>query len=130
RRPRRAAGIEVVEAGPEQPYPTARDVDLDALALAELAQPHPGPALRHCELHHFRVEFGDLDIGIAGEVDGVGADAQLGAGFRVGPKGAAGRDREIDFRRRPGRLALGVEGKRALDEADPADAGGWFLLGG
>ena len=78
RRAIRGSGVDVVAAGLQQPYPAARQVDFDAVAFRELAQTQRDPALRQRDLDDLLVELGQVDFGIAGEVDRLTADADLG----------------------------------------------------
>ena len=124
----RAAGCDVVDTGLEQPDAAAQDIDLGALVVAELAQMHVDPPLRHADLHQAVAKIGDLELGIVRDVDRVGADADFGARLRVGRKPPAGSDRKVDVGRRPVGFPWAIVGEGTVDEAHTADSGGWILL--
>ena len=125
----RPAGVDVVNAGLQDPHRTARQIDLDALAFEKRADPQIDAALRHGQLHDLLIELCDIEHGIACEGDRAAADAQFGARFRIGPERAAGRHGIIDLGRRPGGFARQVKTELARDKADPSDPGGRRFLG-
>ncbi len=84
--------------------------------------------LRQRELQALVGQLGEIELRIVGEVDRIGADAQLRARLRVGREPGAVRGRKVDLCRRPIAVAGAIEGKRAGDKAHPADARGRFRL--
>ena len=131
RDPRRlivGAGVDVIDAGLQQPDRAARQVNFDALAFEQGAHIQVDPPLRQAELHDLLVELGNVELGVAGQIDRPAADAQFGARFRIGPEHAAGGDRVIDRGGRPGGLSGGMEAELPGNKADPADPGGRLFL--
>ena len=123
-RPVAAAGVDVVAARLQQPDPAARDVGRDALAGVEMADVEIDPALPKGDLGDRLVELGDRDLGSAVEVDRVGADTNLGAGLRIGAQRDTGRNRVVERRRRPLRVAWTTVFDLARNQADLPDPGG------
>ncbi len=81
----------------QQPDPAARDVDLDLFAIADPPDAEPDAPVPDGDFDDLLAQIGDRELGGAGEVDRVGADAQLGAGLRVGAHRYAARDRVVDL---------------------------------
>src|SRR4029077_16334056 len=73
------AGIDVVDAGLQDPHRAARQINFDAFAFEQLAYAQIDPALRHRQLHDLLVELGGVRLVIAGYRDRAPADAEFGA---------------------------------------------------
>ena len=86
------------------------------------------PPLRERQLHQLGVQLGEVELRVVGQIDRDRADPELGAGLRIGGEPGAGRNRQIDPRRRPIAVARAEEGERPRDDADAADARRRFLL--
>jgi hypothetical protein len=98
RDPRRsiaATGIDVVTAGTEQPKATLRKIDLEDLAVAELAQMKADTPPRKDDPGELVAQAHDFDLGAVRQVDRISADLELGDGSNVGPKGLACEDRLV-----------------------------------
>jgi hypothetical protein len=95
----RSPGFDVVNTALEQPDAAAGNVDFDAVVLAELAQIDINPPLGHPGLDGVVAKLGDVELGVARDIDRFGADANFGAGLRIGRKPFPGSDRVVDVGR-------------------------------
>jgi hypothetical protein len=92
-------GFDVVNTALEQPDAAAWDVDLCAVVQAELAQIEIDPPLGHTALDDTVTKLGDVELGVARDLDRFGADANFGAGLRIGRKPLPGSDGIVDLGR-------------------------------
>jgi len=95
----RSPGFDVVNTALEQPDAAAGDIDLDALVRAELAHIHIDPPLGHAGFDDTVAKIGDVELGVARDIDRLGADTNFGAGLRIGRKPLPGGDRVVDLGR-------------------------------
>jgi len=123
----RSPNFDVVNAALEQPDTAPGDIDLDAFVRAELAQIDLDPPLRHVGLQDTVAKIGDVELGVAPDIDCFGADTNFGPRLRIGRKPLPSGDRIVDLGRRPGAVSWAVKGERTRDEAHPADPGRGLL---
>ena len=122
-------GFDIVNAGLQQPDAAARNIDLGACALTQLAQMKIDPPVFDADLHNAIAQIGDVELAVFGDVDRVRANAEFGTGSRVGCEPSSGRGRKVDLGRRPVGVPGLVEGEGTGDKAHPTNSGGWLLLG-
>ena len=114
--------VDAIAAGAEQGHGAVGRVDLEAVLVVEIAQPHAERALRQAHLGRVVVEREEPGRGVWREPQGGRAEGDLRARVGVGPQVVAPVQRVVDRGGRPVVRIARAERHRAAEVAEPPHA--------
>jgi hypothetical protein len=113
--------VDVVTAGSERPNAALRQIDLDGVIVAGVAQTErDSPPLKD-DLGDPVAQARQFKLGGVGHVDGIRTDLDLAAGLRVRAQRFAGEDWLVQLGFGPVAAACGAKFEISRNDARPAD---------